>query len=236
MDGAVRARVLPRPLAKPWLQAERMPGLANAEEQSSLKRSNKLIVTSIGVSTSQESRDSTDAPNGGPLPLPMSSRPRDRPSPGCEVRSSPQHDLGLLFRGDHRRKTRAWRHFTTQNGLVKGTCQTIAITKSGDAWVGYSVAGAVTLVKNAYTASRPFRTFRSDNSTGNMHVQFMDVDKRGWLWLGTDSGDFVATPEDADWLRLAPFAGPGNRGLDLKRLFRHFGVALGCSATGTDRD
>jgi ligand-binding sensor domain-containing protein/tRNA A-37 threonylcarbamoyl transferase component Bud32 len=103
------------------------------------------------------------------------------------------------------RQNQHWRHIGPKDGLLNDFCQSVAVTPNGDAWVGYGSFSAFSLIQNAYSGPVKIKHFYSSaGSIGDAHVNFLDVDRRGWLWRGSDA-DYVATPEAAragEWIRL----------------------------------
>ena len=106
-----------------------------------------------------------------------------------------------LFLRSHDR----WRSLSQQDGLVDANCYTLAISPVGDVWIGYETP-AYSLIKNAASESMTVRNFSEhvNDVASNNGTAFLGVDKRGWIWRGSNV-NYVASPaaaESGDWLRL----------------------------------
>lgn len=99
----------------------------------------------------------------------------------------------------------AWTKLDTRGGLLHDFCQSIAASQSGDVWVGYGGLAAFSLIEHPGTPEQSIRHFRSgEDDVGGAKVSFLSVDRRGWLWRGSDA-DYVATEtmaRDGKWIRL----------------------------------
>lgn len=109
--------------------------------------------------------------------------------------------IGLLSR-----KNGVWRKFTTQDGLLNNICISVAALPDGDVWFGYG--SKPTLAHLHFDSGEKIKLdhFTDGGFVGTAAVQFLDVDRRGWLWRGAPDGVYVADPADAAsglWFRLA---------------------------------
>ena len=106
-------------------------------------------------------------------------------------------DFGLLHRtGD------SWHLFTTKDGLSHLQCRSIAIDQQQDIWYSYPKFSALSLIRNPASATPRFQLLQTNDAA---YANFLDSDRRGWLWRGTPAGLFVADLQQAEhgiWLHL----------------------------------
>ena len=103
------------------------------------------------------------------------------------------------------RKNGSWQRITAKDGLLDFDCHVFAILPSGDVWLGYRHS-PFAVIKEGTSGHPIIRNFTNDLNEliPNDSTDFLNVDRRGWLWRGTYV-DFVATPQAAEageWLRL----------------------------------
>jgi Protein kinase domain len=98
-----------------------------------------------------------------------------------------------------------WRQFGRGDGVLKGFCRSIAVTPDGNVWVGDGLNPDLSLIEGANSGHITVRHFSSPPRAGNGGTPvFIGVDRRGWLWVGSDA-DYIATPAAAakgNWIPL----------------------------------
>ena len=106
------------------------------------------------------------------------------------------------------RRQAAWEVAANEGaGLMENSCSAMAIDAYGDIWYGYlNLPG---LARIHFPASGDYLRPQIQNHTNEKEVglttQFICIDKRGWIWVGTDQGVLVATrgqAEKGEWWRL----------------------------------
>ena len=110
------------------------------------------------------------------------------------------HGKDILFRDGE-----TWKSITAKDGLLDWPCISIAAHPDGDVWLGYMNRPAFGVIRSAASDHRSVRNFFSDEKVGDAQTNFFDVDHKGWLWRGSNTGVYVATPSDAasaEWLHL----------------------------------
>jgi tRNA A-37 threonylcarbamoyl transferase component Bud32 len=94
------------------------------------------------------------------------------------------------------------------SGLKENECFSMAIHPNGDIWYAYpNVTG---LARIHFPKPGDFRDAEVHNDTSQISgpssdVHFVGIDRRGWIWVGTTIGIFVASESQAEqgaWWRL----------------------------------
>jgi tRNA A-37 threonylcarbamoyl transferase component Bud32/ligand-binding sensor domain-containing protein len=103
------------------------------------------------------------------------------------------------------RTSEGWRHITNKDGLLGFDCRSIAVHPNGNVWLGYNNS-PYSLIKNPMSNHAIIKNYANDMDklVANRGNEFLDVDRRGWIWRGSNV-DYVANSEAAeagDWLRL----------------------------------
>jgi hypothetical protein len=106
----------------------------------------------------------------------------------------------LLFRKD-----RTWHRITAQDGLLDFDCHLVAVEPNGDVWLGY-LHTPFSLIKDPQSGHPVIRNYTDEVNelVSNRANLFFDVDRRGWVWRGSNV-DYVASSaaaEAGDWLRF----------------------------------
>ena len=100
----------------------------------------------------------------------------------------------------------AWRVVTKEQGLLANGCRSLAVDAKGDVWYGYAdPTSAFSLIENPSGSHPAVRHYASGGDIGTATNNFMWVDRRGWVWRGTEDGLYAATPDQAkagQWLYL----------------------------------
>jgi tRNA A-37 threonylcarbamoyl transferase component Bud32 len=117
------------------------------------------------------------------------------------------HSLWACFNGGLTVKDDkgAWREITTQDGLLGGTCWSLAPLSNGDVWYAYYQRPAFALVRPAPGGRFTVRQYRAEDGVPDPASDGIDADKRGWLWRSGGLGIYVADEAEAEagqWLRL----------------------------------
>ncbi|MGJ5816043.1 two-component regulator propeller domain-containing protein [Paludibaculum fermentans] len=90
-------------------------------------------------------------------------------------------------RGLARRENGVWRRFTKADGLPSTAAGFLAEAPDGDIWVGYRDRSGVSKIK--VDGNRlSVKTFTRQSGLHSEQAIFVKVDRRGWLWFGTDQG------------------------------------------------
>lgn len=112
---------------------------------------------------------------------------------------------GLLRRTESR-----WEHFTEKDGLLEDACRSLAVNGNGEVWYGYPTIEAMSLLKPQPNGPPLFRHFRASPEYEDFPAEFLDFDRRGWLWRGGNFGVYVADAagaENGNWLHLSEIDG-----------------------------
>jgi signal transduction histidine kinase/ligand-binding sensor domain-containing protein/CheY-like chemotaxis protein len=92
----------------------------------------------------------------------------------------------LLYTGEH------WRRFTTKDGLAYGKVAHVLEDTDHSLWVGYRDAYGMTHL--TFPSGDPMGAVKVEGSITQANglrsdkIIFLQLDKRGWLWVGTDHG------------------------------------------------
>ena len=129
-----------------------------------------------------------DNPPGGP--------PRE-----AYLTSDPAGELWGCFAGHViRRDNGSWR-IAAHAGLPETLCRSLAFPGSGDVWAGFT---------DAFASFRPgapgVRRYERGGEAGTATSYSFGVDRRGWLWRGSQDGMYVADEAQAKrgvWLHLS---------------------------------
>ncbi|QOY90703.1 hybrid sensor histidine kinase/response regulator [Paludibaculum fermentans] len=90
-------------------------------------------------------------------------------------------------RGLARRENGVWRRFTKQDGLASTAAGFLAEGADGSIWVGYRDRSGVSQVK-VDGERLSVKTFTPQSGLHSGQAIFVKVDRRGWVWFGTDQG------------------------------------------------
>jgi signal transduction histidine kinase len=93
-------------------------------------------------------------------------------------------DEGVLERYDGQ-----WRKYTTQDGLLENQVRYLAEAGSGEFWIGYDSAPGCSRLR--LTGDRMEIKHFTPRGVGSTPVYSLAVDRRGWLWYGSDQGVYV---------------------------------------------
>jgi hypothetical protein len=84
-------------------------------------------------------------------------------------------------------------------------CDTMAVDTHGNVWFGSGAITPMSSIHNPASANPVLLHLKGTESSGDVTANFLASDRGGWLWRGSSSGTFVATPEMAvrgDWIKL----------------------------------
>jgi signal transduction histidine kinase/ligand-binding sensor domain-containing protein/ActR/RegA family two-component response regulator len=96
-------------------------------------------------------------------------------------------DFGLVRYSDKHSADKEWTRYTAADGLKNSAIAQVAADSDGSVWIGYrddigithmSIAGGRTTVEH----------FTVANGLPSDKVIFLGLDRKGWLWVGTDHG------------------------------------------------
>ena len=97
-----------------------------------------------------------------------------------------------------------WRRWTTAHGLKSNYVGYVAEAGDGSVWVGYREALGLSRIRFA-SHGLEIRHFTREDGLGSDQAIFVGVDRRGWIWYGTDNG--VDVYDGESWRHYA--AGEG---------------------------
>jgi signal transduction histidine kinase len=82
-----------------------------------------------------------------------------------------------------------WKRYTTRDGLLENQVRYLAEESSGEMWIGYDSAPGCSRLRLAgkQIAVKHF----TPPGVGSTPVYSLAVDRRGWLWYGSDQGVYV---------------------------------------------
>ena len=86
-----------------------------------------------------------------------------------------------------RRENGVWKRFTKQDGLPTTSTGFLAEAQDGSIWVGYRDRSGVSRIM-AEGDRLTVETFNQKSGLQSNQAIFVRVDRRGWVWLGTDRG------------------------------------------------
>ncbi len=99
-------------------------------------------------------------------------------------------------RGLARREHGAWKRFTTADGLASNSAGFLSEGPDGSLWMGYRDRSG--LAKIEVDGDRlSLRTYNHASGLRSDQAIFVRVDRRGWVWFGTDHG--VDVLRDGTW-------------------------------------
>jgi signal transduction histidine kinase/ActR/RegA family two-component response regulator len=99
-------------------------------------------------------------------------------------------------RGLARRENGVWKRFTKENGLPTTAVGFLAEGRDGSLWVGYRDRSGISKID--VSGDRfSLRTFNTKSGLRSDQAIFVRVDRRGWVWLGTDRG--IDVLRDGRW-------------------------------------
>ncbi len=103
------------------------------------------------------------------------------------------------------RRGGAWSSVTGKDGLLDFNCRSVLAHPNGDVWLGYDNS-RVSLIRDPFSGHPTIKNYpsRSDQPVANSGNQFLGVDRRGWIWRGSDAV-YIANSnaaENNEWLRL----------------------------------
>ncbi|MFC5865371.1 protein kinase [Acidicapsa dinghuensis] len=84
-------------------------------------------------------------------------------------------------------------------------CSSLAVGVDGKVWYTSNSRGRAYLVERASSGKFVARALPQGNAESVTHFNFIAVDRKGWVWLGSAEALYVATPQQAregNWLRL----------------------------------
>jgi signal transduction histidine kinase/ligand-binding sensor domain-containing protein/CheY-like chemotaxis protein len=90
-------------------------------------------------------------------------------------------------RGLARRENGVWKRFTTKDGLVTNSAGFLAEGPDGSLWMGYRDRSGLSKIDVAGDRLS-LRTFNHNSGLRSDQAIFVRVDRRGWVWFGTDHG------------------------------------------------
>ena len=90
-------------------------------------------------------------------------------------------------RGILRMEKGHWRRYTTKDGLAANSVSYIAQAKDGALWIGYREPYGVSRIVDDGEHLQ-VRTFNKKDGLYSDKPLFVGVDRRGWIWYGSDSG------------------------------------------------
>jgi signal transduction histidine kinase/ActR/RegA family two-component response regulator len=90
-------------------------------------------------------------------------------------------------RGLARRENGVWKRFTTADGLATNSAGFLAEDPDGSLWMGYRDRSGLSKIEvNGDRLS--LHTFNHNSGLRSDQAIFVRVDRRGWVWFGTDHG------------------------------------------------
>jgi tRNA A-37 threonylcarbamoyl transferase component Bud32 len=106
----------------------------------------------------------------------------------------------LLFR-----RGGSWGRVTQKDGLLDFNCRTVLAHPNGDVWMGYENS-RLAVIRDPFSGHARIRNYsvQSEQLVANSENQFLGIDRRGWIWRGSDT-EYVANSKAAeagDWLRV----------------------------------
>ena len=82
-----------------------------------------------------------------------------------------------------------WKKYTTRDGLLENQVRYLAEESSGEMWIGYDSAPGCSRLRLA--GDRMDIKHFTPPGVGSTPVYSLLVDRRGWLWYGSDQGVYV---------------------------------------------
>jgi signal transduction histidine kinase len=82
-----------------------------------------------------------------------------------------------------------WKKYTTRDGLLENQVRYLAEESSGEMWIGYDSAPGCSRLRLA--GDRMDIQHFTPPGVGSTPVYSLLVDRRGWLWYGSDQGVYV---------------------------------------------
>jgi signal transduction histidine kinase len=82
-----------------------------------------------------------------------------------------------------------WKRYTTRDGLLENQVRYLAEESSGEMWIGYDSAPGCSRLRLA--GDRIAVKHFTPPGVGSTPVYSLAVDRRGWLWYGSDQGVYV---------------------------------------------
>lgn len=103
------------------------------------------------------------------------------------------------------RRNGVWNRITPQDGLLDFPCESLGIEANGDVWVGYQV-NAFSWISNPSSGPPAIKNYTQwlNEVVQNGLTHLMDVDRRGWLWRGSDALRIATpgAPKAGNWIKL----------------------------------
>ncbi len=82
-----------------------------------------------------------------------------------------------------------WKRYTTRDGLLEDQVRYLAEESSGEMWIGYDSAPGCSRLR--FAGDRMDIKHFTPPGVGSTPVYSLAVDRRGWLWYGSDQGVYV---------------------------------------------
>ncbi len=95
-----------------------------------------------------------------------------------------------------RRENGVWKRFTTRDGLPTTSSGFLAEDSDGSIWLGHRDRTGLSKIQVAGDRLS-VQTFNQKSGLGSDQAIFVHVDRRGWVWFGTDHG--VDVRRDGKW-------------------------------------
>jgi ligand-binding sensor domain-containing protein len=95
-----------------------------------------------------------------------------------------------------RREGGIWKRFTTEDGLASNLAGFLAEGPDGSIWVGYRDRSGLSKIQ-VQGDRLSLQTFNHNSGLRSDQAIFVRVDRRGWVWFGTDHG--VDVLRDGQW-------------------------------------
>jgi signal transduction histidine kinase/ligand-binding sensor domain-containing protein/ActR/RegA family two-component response regulator len=99
-------------------------------------------------------------------------------------------------RGLARRENGLWKRFTTADGLATNSAGFLAEGPDGSLWMGYRDRSGLSKI-DVEGDRLSLHTFNHNSGLRSDQAIFVRVDRRGWVWFGTDHG--VDVLRDGKW-------------------------------------
>jgi len=99
-------------------------------------------------------------------------------------------------RGLARRENGVWKRFTTADGLTTNSAGFLAEGPDGSLWMGYRDRSGLARI-DVEGDRLSFRAYNHNSGLRSDQAIFVRVDRRGWVWFGTDHG--VDVLRDGRW-------------------------------------